>query len=174
MDIYQELTILGLLKGSPKHGYEIKQLLKNVLGLFASVETTSIYYPLKNLKEHGYVEKEVSRKGSRPEKYIYKLTPKGEERLKKLLADNFLSLRRPFVNVDLSLYFLPYLDKNVFEKKINIRIRALEKTKRWLRKRLDRFDSKEGRHLKKILEHNLKLINAEIEFTQEILDSPPF
>ena len=174
MDVYQELTILGLLKDSPKHGYEIKKLLKDVLGLFASFESTSIYYPLKILAENKYVEKKVSRQGSRPEKYVYKLTVKGENRLQELLANNFLSLRRPFVNVDLSLYFLPYVDKRIFEEKVNIRIRALEKTKRWLCKQLDKFDIRKGQHLKKILEHNLRLIKAEIEFTQDILNSPPF
>ena len=171
MRIYQELVILGLLKEGPKHGYEIKKLLKNVLGVFTSFESTSIYYPLKKLKNEGYLEKQVSKKGTRPEKYIYKLTLKGEDRLNKLLIDNFLSLHRPFVNVDLSLYFLPFIDKNVLSKKIRIRIKALERIRAWLTKRIPSISPENKIHLKKILEHNLKLVEAEINFTRELLQS---
>lgn len=173
MNVYQELIILGLLKEGSRHGYEIKKLLKNVLGVFTSFDTTSIYYPLKNLEEEGYLEKDTSKQGQRPEKHTYKLTPKGQERLNKLLVDNFLSINRPFVNVDLSLYFLPYIKKEIISKKIKIRIKALERVKRWLTKRINEFRLDDKIHLKKILEHNLKLIEAEIDFTKDLLDSYP-
>ncbi len=171
MKSYQELVILGLLKEGPKHGYQIKKLLKNVLGVFTSFESTSIYYPLKNLEEKGYLKKETSQEGLRPQKYIYKITPKGEERLNKLLLDNFLSLHRPFVNVDLSLYFLPYIEREVFLHKTKVRIKALERVRTWLKKRIEDFDFKDNLHRKKILEHNLKLVITEIEFTKELLSS---
>ena len=169
MRIYQELAILGLLKEGPKHGYEIKKLLKNVLGVFTSFESTSIYYPLKNLQEEGCLEKQVSKKGTRPKKYVYNLTLKGEARLNKLLIDNFLSLHRPFVNVDLSLYFLPFIDKDILSKKIRIRIKALERIRAWLVKRISSFSPESKIHLRKILEHNLKLVEAEIDFTKDLL-----
>ena len=169
MKVYQELVILGLLKEGPKHGYEIKKLLKNVLGVFTSFESTSIYYPLKSLEEKGYLAKEVSKEGLRPERYIYKLTSKGKDELDRLLIDNFLSLNRPFVNVDLSLYFLPYIDKDVLSRKLKIRLKALERVKRWLNRRIDEFKHKDKKHLKKILEHNLRLVEAEIEFTKDLI-----
>ena len=168
MKVYQELVILGLLKEGPKHGYEIKKLLKNVLGVFTSFESTSIYYPLKSLEEKGYLAKEVSKKGLRPERYSYKLTPKGQQELDRLLVDNFLSLSRPFVNVDLSLYFLPFIDEEVLSRKLKIRLKALERIKRWLERRIGEFKQEEKKHLKKILEHNLKLVEAEIDFTRDL------
>lgn len=171
MKSYQELVILGLLKEGPKHGYQIKKLLKSVLGVFTSFETTSIYYSLKNLEEKGYLRKEVSREGLRPQKYIYKITPLGEERLNKLLLDNFLSLHRPFVNVDLSLYFLPYIDREMLLHKTKVRIKALERVKVWLKKRIEEFAKKDRFPQRKILEHNLKLVEAEIEFTKDLLGS---
>jgi len=171
MKPYQELVILGLLKEGPKHGYQIKKLLKNVLGVFTSFDTTSIYYHLKNLEEKGYLKKEIFLQKSRPQKYIYKITSKGEEYLSKLLVENFLFLHRPFVNVDLSLYFLPYIDKEVFLHKTKVRVKALERVRTWLKKRIENFNFKDKPHQKKILEHNLKLVIAEIEFTRELLSS---
>ena len=44
----QELLLLGLLKESPKHGYEIKKKIKEMLSLFAGVDLKSIYYPLRS------------------------------------------------------------------------------------------------------------------------------
>jgi DNA-binding PadR family transcriptional regulator len=42
---------LGLLKESPKHGYEIKKKIKEILSLFAGVDLKSIYYPLRILEK---------------------------------------------------------------------------------------------------------------------------
>jgi len=109
----QELVILGLLNQSPEHGYKIKKFLKQVLAMYTDIETESIYYPLKLLAEQGYVEKRIGRQGHRPEKYIYSITEKGKDYFQKLLRKNMLVLKRPFINIDLSLYFLPQLDKKV-------------------------------------------------------------
>lgn len=168
MKIYQELVILGLLKSGPKHGYEIRKLLKNVLRVFTSFESTSIYYPLKVLEEKGYLEKEFLKKGSRPQRYVYKLTPRGESYVDKLLLDNILTLQRPFVNMDLSLFFFPHIDKKLALSKVKVRLRALERLRRWLLKRIHNF-TPQAPYLKKILEHNLFLIEAEIEFNRRFI-----
>ena len=54
----QKLIILGLLQGGCKHGYEIKKFIKKELGLFTSVDTLSIYYPLKVMEREGLIKKE--------------------------------------------------------------------------------------------------------------------
>ena len=171
MKSYTDLVILGVLKNGPKHGYEIKKLLKNVLGVFTSFESTSIYYSLNRLEDKGCLKKKLARKELHPEKHVYSLTSKGESLLSQLLSDNFLSLNRPFVNVDLSLYFLPYINKGVLIRKVKVRVRALERVKRWLDKRIDEFDSAGPVHLRIIFEHNLCLINAEISFTKKFLNN---
>ena len=49
--IEQEFLLLGLLRQSPKHGYEIKLRIRQILSLFAGVDLKSIYYPLKILEK---------------------------------------------------------------------------------------------------------------------------
>lgn len=49
--IEQELLLLGLLREGPKHGYEIKLKIKEILFLFAGIDIKSIYYPLKVLEK---------------------------------------------------------------------------------------------------------------------------
>ncbi len=169
MTDYKELVILGLLKDGPKHGYEIKKLLRNVLKIFTTVDTESIYYPLKALQKKGFLEKEITRQGHRPQRNTYRLTDKGREYFNSLVLKNFLSLTRPFVNIDLSLYFYPYLDRPAAARKIKIRQRALERVKKWLVNNIDEGSYSIQPHLNAIFRHNLKLVEAEIDFTKGIL-----
>ncbi|MBU4346621.1 MAG: PadR family transcriptional regulator [Candidatus Omnitrophica bacterium] len=48
--IEQELLLLGLIKEKPKHGYEIKKELKEILFPFLGMDSKSIYYPLRVLE----------------------------------------------------------------------------------------------------------------------------
>lgn len=52
----QDLLLLGLLKESPKHGYEIKKKIKEIPSLFAGVASKSIYYPLAALKKRDWYQ----------------------------------------------------------------------------------------------------------------------
>lgn len=105
--IEQELLFLGLLKDGPKHGYEIKRQLKDVLLPFISLQIKSIYYPLKKMEGQGFIKKETGRQGRWPEKYIYSITKEGERRFQQILNESFLAVKRPYFNVDLSLFFFP-------------------------------------------------------------------
>lgn len=166
----QELVILGLLNQSPEHGYQIKKFLKQVLALYADIETESIYYPLQRLEKQGMVQKRIGREGQRPEKHVYSITDKGRKYFKDLLIKNLLFLHRPFINIDLSLYFLPSIDADVVQKKLRIRIRGLEKIKHWLLQQRT-LNKKEQRHLDFIVEHNLALLEAEQRFTNKLLQT---
>lgn len=163
----QELVLLGLLMDSPKHGYQLKKLLEKIQGLFATVDTKSIYYPLKVMEKEGFVFKEITKEGKRPEKFIYSITPKGKSRFYRLLNENFLIIQRPFIGVDLSLYFFPYVDKELARRRLKIRLKGLMRVKRWLKERKSERNYEE--HLLFILEHNLDLVEAEIKFTERLI-----
>jgi len=164
----QELVLLGLLMDGPKHGYQLKKLMEKIHGLFATMDTKSIYYPLKVMEKQGLITKEVDREGNRPERSVYSVTSRGKMRFFKLLNDNFLVIQRPFINVDLSLYFFPFVEKGLAKKRLKIRLKGLERVKKWLQER-----QKESieEHLLFIIEHNLELVEAEIKFTGKLIDS---
>jgi DNA-binding PadR family transcriptional regulator len=56
-----QLLILGLLAEGPKHGYQIKKLMREISGRFTTIDTSSIYYPLTQLEKEGFLEKRVGR-----------------------------------------------------------------------------------------------------------------
>lgn len=164
----QELVILGLLNQSPEHGYKIKKFLKQALALYTDIPTESTYYSLKMLEEQRMVEKKVGREGQRPEKYVYSITPTGRKYFQELLEKNISLLSRPFIAIDLSLYFLPTMDRETVKKNIKLRLRGLERIKRWLLKTLQ-ANNKNKKHLSFIVEHNLELLDAEQRFTGRLL-----
>jgi len=166
--------MLGLLAEGPKHGYEIKKTMEDVLSTFTNVDSRSIYYPLRRLEKKGLVTKKLGRKGKRPEKLTYHITPQGKISFENLLSSNFLTFQRPTFNIDLSLYFLPLVDSTVARRRLRSRLLGMKKILIWLQERkseLDRAAKETTYHLRAIIEHNIELTRADIKFTQKLIKS---
>ena len=168
--IKQDLIILGLLQNGPKHGYEIKKNIVKVMGRYTPVITTSIYYPLKNLEERKLITKATSKTGKRPEKFVYSLTKKGNQEFQKLLNQNFLVIQRPYLNLDLSLYFLPSVKPAIAQRRLENRLTNLKKIRIWVRRLKKILEKKKSSyHLLAIAEHSLNIVNTEIRFTAKLI-----
>jgi DNA-binding PadR family transcriptional regulator len=167
--IEQELLLLGLLRERPKHGYDIKKNIRQILSLFAGVELKSIYYPLKVLEKKGLVVKRISKVGKRPERIVYALTPKGEFRFNELLNKSFLDFTRPRFSLDLSLYFLHYMKPGISRRRLRARLLILKKISRGMNQMLKTQVKKKTSSLSRILEHNLKMLEAESQFLVNLI-----
>lgn len=162
--IEQELILLGLLKESPKHGYEIKKKIKEILSLFAGVDLKSIYYPLRILEKKGLVTKRITKPGRRPQRLVYALTLKGGTRFKELLTKSLLNFKRPQFSLDLSLYFLNYIKPATLKRRLRARLHVLEGLSRGLRQMLGPLKKEKPASLVYILEHNLEMVETESQF----------
>lgn len=168
--IERELLFLGLLRESPKHGYDIKLKVKQFLSLFAGIELKSIYYPLKVLERKGLVAKRITKQGRRPQRFVYGLTEKGEARFNELLTKSFLDFKRPQFSLDLSLYFLNYIKPNVGRRRLCGRIYILNKISKGLKQMLNAQQKKKiPSPLRRILEHNLEMLEAESLFLKGLI-----
>jgi len=167
--IDQEFILLGLLRQSPKHGYEIKIKVREILSLFAGVQLKSIYYPLKILEQKGLLSKRVVKKGKRPSRLVYCLTPKGKERFGILLNKSLLNFERPQFTLDLSLYFLNYLPQNLARRRLAARLSILKKITLGMEELIKSKDLKGSLPHSRILEHNLCLLRAESSFLSSLL-----
>src|SRR3989338_1972760 len=167
--IEHELLFLGLLKDGPKHGYEIKRLIDEELFPFVGLKIKSIYYQLKKMEKLGLVKKDIGREGKWPEKYTYTLTPKGGKIFDHLITESFLSIERPYFNIDLALYFLQYVDKQIAKRQLRGRVLFLRRIKRQLQA-IKKNMKKGKRHLEIILDHDLDLVEAEINSIDKLID----
>lgn len=156
----------------PKHGYQIKKLIREIAAKYASIDSTSIYYPLKRMQKEGLLtEKHIKTKG-RLERFVYHITKKGKAAFKKMLYKNFLMLERPFINTDISLYFLKFTNKEMVARRLRQRLSWLGRIEKWLREtesNLAKAKKKEPLFL--IIRHNLELINTEIKFSHYLIKS---
>ena len=166
--IENEFLFLGLLAEGPKHGYEIKRQLEEDLSPNIGLQIKSIYYPLSKMEASGLIEKEMGRREGRfPEKYVYRITPKGKKKFDELIEQSLLSLERPFFQIDLAYYFLPLVDKSMAKRRLKVRYTLLKKVK----KELSILQSTaKTKILGLILQHDLDLVEAEINSTQKIID----
>lgn len=169
--IEQELLLLGLLKEGPKHGYDIKLKIKEILYLFAGVDLKSIYYPLRILEKRGLVAKRISKPTKRPERIVYYLTPKGEARFDDLLKKSLLNFKRPQFSLDLSLYFLDYIKPAVSQRRLRSRIYILHKISKGLKQMLKTQKAGMNSSLERILEHNFKMLETESAFLTHLTET---
>ena len=165
------MLFLGLLVGGPKHGYEIKRIIEEELYPLVGLEVKSIYYPLKKMEQLGLIKKDVGREGRWPEKYVYKITPKGKKIFDHLITESFLLIERPYFDIDLSLYFIPYVDQKIARRKLKARLFFLNRIKRELEKLLHRKSELTSPHLNIILEHDLDLVEAEIKSFKRLIET---
>lgn len=168
--IEHELLFLGLLKDGPKHGYEIKRLIEEELFPFVGLKIKSIYYPLKKMEKLGLIKKDVGREGKWPEKYVYSLTPKGDKIFDHLITESFLSIERPYFNIDLSLYFLPYVEKKIAKRQLRGRILFLRRIRRGLQS-IPKTMKTSQKHMNVILDHDLDLVEAEIRSIGRLMET---
>ncbi len=166
--IENELLFLGLLKDGPKHGYEIKRLIEEDLSRFVGLKVKSIYYPLKKMEKLGVIKKDADRAGKFPEKFVYSLTPKGEKIFEHLINESFLSIERPYFDIDLSLYFLQYVDKKIAKRQLRGRVLFLRRIKRDLEE-IKRTTADDKKHIQIILDHDLDLVKAEIKSITKLM-----
>lgn len=170
--IEQELLLLGLIKEAPKHGYEIKKDLKEILSPFIGVETESIYYPLKILEKKGFLTKKSVKAGKRPQRFVYEITEKGQKRFLDLLNKSFLDFKRPHFSLDLSLYFLRYVKSEVAIRRLKARIQILGKLAASLEQTAAVLEKKKtSAVISSILKHNLNMVVAEANFLSELIKS---
>jgi len=157
--IEHEFLFLGLLMEGPKHGYEIKRQVEEELIPHVGLNIKSIYYPLKKMEEAGLIVSQAERQGKWPEKFVYVITPKGKKKFDELIEKSFLSVERPFFQIDLSLYFLRFVDRAKAKRRLQARVTLLKRIQKYLSTLKEKNPHSD---LPIIFQHDLDLVEAEI------------
>jgi DNA-binding PadR family transcriptional regulator len=121
------------------------------------------------LERKGLIAKKIKKIGKRPERFVYTLTAKGRVRFNELLSRSILELKRPQFNLDLSLYFLHYLKPLSARRRLRARLGILKKITLGLTRISKSRTNKKHSSLSRILEHNLKMLEAESKFLSGLI-----
>jgi len=80
-------AILVLLETEPSSGYDLLKQFKNSLGYFWNAKHQQIYQQLKTLTKEQLIACEPEEQAGKPDKKIYKITPKGVDELRSWLTE---------------------------------------------------------------------------------------
>jgi DNA-binding PadR family transcriptional regulator len=119
-----ELYILGILHRGDFHPYEIKRrLTQAMIECFTDVDVGTLYYAVRQLVESGMLkavaQERVARGGMRT---VYRITPRGRERFRELLHEQFAAGGSVAETLYGPMLFLHFADPNLVCKAIRERI----------------------------------------------------
>jgi DNA-binding PadR family transcriptional regulator len=85
-----EYAVLGLLTRGEKSGYDLRKAAEGSVGYFWTPAKSRIYAVLPRLVDAGLVRRRDVAQSGRPDKQLYRLTPKGELALRRWVAEGEL------------------------------------------------------------------------------------
>ena len=93
------------------------------------------------------------------------------EKFMELLEQSLLVIKKPHFDIDVSLYFLPYVEPKVAARRLSARQGFLGKIKKEIVRLQHSKLNQEKPHISAILEHNLALVQAEINFLSHVVQT---
>ncbi|MFT2018680.1 PadR family transcriptional regulator [Streptomyces sp. 796.1] len=183
-----EFAVLGLLRESPMHGYELRKRLNTSLGVFRAFSYGSLYPCLKTLVGNGWLIEEpggapedasapagrvvpsTAALGGRRAKIVYRLTAEGKERFEELLShtgpdaweDEHFGVRFAFFG----------------QTSRDVRMRVLEGRRSRLEERLEKMRASLARTRERLDDYTLELqrhgmesVEREVRWLNELIES---
>ncbi|MEL3945276.1 MULTISPECIES: PadR family transcriptional regulator [Streptomyces] len=172
-----EFAVLGLLRESPMHGYELRKRLNTSLGVFRAFSYGSLYPCLKTLVANGWLIEESGAAGEalaplagRRAKIVYRLTAEGKEHFEELLSqtgpdayeDEHFAARFAFFG----------------QTSRDVRMRVLEGRRSRLEERLEKMRASLARTRERLDDYTLELqrhgmesVEREVRWLNELIES---
>ncbi|MFF9626556.1 helix-turn-helix transcriptional regulator [Streptomyces griseosporeus] len=172
-----EFAVLGLLRESPMHGYELRKRLNTSLGVFRAFSYGTLYPCLKTLVANGWL---IEEQGTGPEataplagrraKIVYRLTAEGKEHFEELLSqtgpdayeDESFAARFAFFG----------------QTSRDVRMRVLEGRRSRLEERLEKMRASLARTRERLDDYTLELqrhgmesVEREVRWLNELIES---
>lgn len=161
------MTVLGVVKDHPMHGYAIADLLDKGIGWTLGLKKSAVYAILRRFEKQGWVSQETSKETNYPERRIYMITEHGQSALADSLAMVSQDPASPLLPLSVLLIQLDSLADAE-------RARALNKLLKWRVERLREMESLEshdglaGQALELMQSH----LQLEIDCINKILADP--
>ncbi|SEN42962.1 transcriptional regulator, PadR family [Actinacidiphila rubida] len=173
-----EFAVLGLLRESPMHGYELRKRLNTSLGVFRAFSYGTLYPCLKTLVTQGWLVEETAADADplaaplagRRAKIVYRLTAAGKEHFEELLAhsgpdaweDEHFAARFAFFG----------------QTSKDVRMRVLEGRRSRLEERLEKMRASLARTRERLDDYTLELqrhgmesVEREVRWLNELIET---
>jgi DNA-binding PadR family transcriptional regulator len=166
------LLILGIIDEKPLNPYEIiKQMDNLIIKELFPISVSSVYTTIRNLSDKGYISGKRYKGVNLPDKTVYSITKEGEAELKKSILEYMESIDFDPIKIHIAGFMIYYLKK---DEAVNVLLRRIQKFEDYRAE-----INKKLKHLMDnglvpdivltIIKHNLKLIEAELQTANELL-----
>jgi PadR family transcriptional regulator AphA len=121
-----EYAVLGLLTFGARSGYELQKGAEQGVGYVWTAAKSQIYAVLPRLVRGGYVRQRRVRQNTRPDKHVYRITPRGRQALREWLEEPIEyrdAARDPFL---LKVFFGGHMSPEALEAHVRRRLEQVE------------------------------------------------
>jgi DNA-binding PadR family transcriptional regulator len=166
-----ELVVMGFIQDQPMHGYHINRQVKIYrMDSWAKISPPMIYKTLTNLDRDGMIISRREREGLMPERRVYRLTPRGKERLAKLVEKSLLDKNITYDLSNLAYFFIFALDKDRAIQCLKQKRILLERTLASLKKRLEEYRGKTPANRFLVLEKDYDRFQSELRHLNQMIE----
>lgn len=120
----RELLLLGLLRRSDMHGYQLSEFIARDLAVCTAIKKPTAYFLLAKMAEQGWINQEEDREGNRPVRHVFRIQPDGETEFQERLRQNLATYQPVYFDGDMGIAFLEQLP--VHEALVMLRQRRQE------------------------------------------------
>ncbi len=162
-----DMGVLGLLRESPMHGYELKQRLVD-LG-FWRISFGSVYPALRRLERSEFIEVTPG-SGRRKE---YRITAEGKEHFQQILEDEASEVENTSafrVRLAFFRYMEPETRIDFLERRKSVLRERIVTARSSMRRTADRVD----RYTQSLIEHGVRSAEADVAWLDELIASERF
>jgi len=173
-----EFAVLGLLKESPMHGYELRKRLNTSLGMFRAFSYGSLYPTLRRMREAGWIgeqtpdptQPDAKPLASRRGKVVYEITAEGKEHFQELLAEVNADAYED-VGFGVHFAFFAQTPAGVRMRILEGRRRRVEERREGLRAALSRTRERLDTYTLELQRHGLDSVDREVRWLNELIAS---
>ena len=165
-----ELMVLGFLLDRPMYGYQLNQEVKiHRMDSWAKISPPMVYKTLIKLHQIGMIQSHTEREGLMPERKVYRLTEKGNDRLAKLVERSLMDKNLTNDLSNLGYFFIFALPKEMAMECLKQKQVLLERAIGSMAKRLEDFRGKTPINRFLVIEKDLDRFQSELSHLKRLI-----
>ncbi len=172
-----EFAVLGLLRESPMHGYELRKRLNTSLGVFRAFSYGTLYPCLKTLVAQGWLAEETTSDdplgaplAGRRAKIVYRLTSAGKEHFEDLLAHTGPDAWED-EQFGVRFAFFGHTERDVRMRVLEGRRSRLEERLEKMRASLARTRERLDDYTLELQRHGMESVEREVRWLNELIET---
>ena len=165
-----ELAILSLVAESPRHGYEIEQIIEERgMREWTEIGFSSIYYLLKKLEKMDFVVSElIPTLGRGKARRVYEVTDEGQTALREATLEALSHPKQSYPAILLGIANLPILDGNQAQSALESYLEGVEERLGHISAQVE-VQSPLPDHVQYLFDHSLMMLEAEKSWVEETI-----